>query len=66
MILFVLSLSYHCSLYVKNLERSDIGEYSCHIVNQAGEGTSDQPYVLDVYCKFSLEAFLRNTLTKGH
>ena len=66
MILFGLFLSYLCSLYVKNLERSDIGEYSCHIVNEAGEGTSVQPYVLDVYCEFSLEVFLRNVFMKGH
>ena len=55
MVLFVLSLLYLCSLYVKNLQRSDAGEYSCHIVNEAGEGTSDQPYKMDVYCKFSCE-----------
>ena len=28
-----------------NLERSDIGVYSCRIVNDAGEGTSLQPYL---------------------
>ena len=57
-ILCVPSLSYLCSLYIENLERSDAGQYSCHIVNEMGEGTSCQLYALDVYCEFSLEVLL--------
>ena len=41
-----------CSLHIKYLKRLDAGgEYSCRILNEAGEGTSVQSYELDVYCK---------------
>ena len=42
---------FYCSLIIKNLEKSDAGEYSCRIINRAGEGTSVQAYQLDVYCE---------------
>ena len=64
MILFVLSLLYLSSLGFKNLQRSDAGEYSCHIVNEMGEGTSEQPFMLDIYCKFSEEMLLWNIINQ--
>ena len=42
------------SLLVKDLRQQlDNGEYSCQMLNEAGEGISVKTYSLEVYCKSS-------------
>jgi len=42
------------SLILRNVNRSNSGEYECVAYNQEGEGISN-PVILDIKCKYTLQ-----------
>lgn len=46
--------SEHVALSIRHAVKEDIGNYTCELTNEAGQGTSEQQINLDVLCKSDL------------
>lgn len=43
--------SENVALVIRSTDKEDIGNYSCHLFNSVGQGSSEQQIDLDVQCK---------------